>query len=346
MEFEGAHRIPNRDAVGFFYTIRRSPDEDPSRLAVLFSGTVMYISTEAFELPTYQDKTERFAVFAEAALGDFLDENGLPDHTPSGVSALQVECFSPHFQTWRDRAPASDDEIEAYLSTHVYWAWRFAQPGWELGPSDCLRLRRPLGFIRRLVTLGEGKDWVAEDRSTNGVWLTPLPSFLRQKREPTSMPPPGRATHDAAEDGNVTPSSPAEYVFVDEVRIADLKRANTSRYDVRKLIALCEELNQCYRAQCYHAVAALTRTLLNHVPPIFELNSFSEVANNYNGGKSFRECMQHLEGAARKIADLHLHSPIRKEEALPSRTQVNFAPELDLLLAEVVRLLGAPPPKP
>jgi hypothetical protein len=106
-----------------------------------------------------------------------------------------------------------------------------------------------------------------------------------------------------------------------------------------KLIALCEELNVTYRSQCYHAVAALVRALLDHVPPIFGGKSFSEVANTYAGAKSFKECMQRLDGAGRKIADAHLHTQIRASEVLPTRTQVNFSNEVDFLLAEIVRVL-------
>jgi hypothetical protein len=48
--------------------------------------------------------------------------------------------------------------------------------------------------------------------------------------------------------------------------------------------------------------------------------------------------MQNLDASARKIADLHLHGHIRKQEALPVPQQVNFAQGLDLLLAEIVRI--------
>jgi hypothetical protein len=88
------------------------------------------------------------------------------------------------------------------------------------------------------------------------------------------------------------------------------------------------------------AVAALTRALLDHVPPIFGVASFAEVANNYRGSKSFRESMQHLEKSARNIGDAHLHTQIRRRETLPSATQVNFGNDLDVLLAEIVRLLS------
>jgi hypothetical protein len=84
----------------------------------------------------------------------------------------------------------------------------------------------------------------------------------------------------------------------------------------------------------------LTRGLLDHVPPIFGRTSFVEVANNYNGGgKSFKDAMQHLENAARNVADAHLHLPIRKSETLPVAQQVNFASQLDMLLSEIIRTI-------
>jgi hypothetical protein len=48
--------------------------------------------------------------------------------------------------------------------------------------------------------------------------------------------------------------------------------------------------------------------------------------------------MHHLENAARKVADAHLHMPIRNSETLPAPQQVNFSPQLDVLLSEIVRI--------
>ena len=89
----------------------------------------------------------------------------------------------------------------------------------------------------------------------------------------------------------------------------------------------------------YFATAMLTRGLLDHVPPLFGTNTFSQVANNYGGGgRSFKDTMHHLENAARKVADAHLHMPIRRSETLPTAQQVHFASQLDVLLAEIVRI--------
>lgn len=128
-------------------------------------------------------------------------------------------------------------------------------------------------------------------------------------------------------------------VYIDSKRIAELRTLGTARFDVSKLIRLCEELNLCLNSDCYFSMIMLTRSIIDHVPPIFDCSKFPEVANNYAGPKSFRESMQHLENSSRKIADQHLHCQIRKSETIPTFTQVNFSNDLDVLLAEIVRLL-------
>jgi hypothetical protein len=124
-----------------------------------------------------------------------------------------------------------------------------------------------------------------------------------------------------------------------DTRLTELRALSSDQFDFKKLIRLCEEINTAYSDGCYFGTAMLTRGLLDHVPPIFGKSSFSEVANNYSGGgRSFKEAIHHLENAARKVADAHLHMPIRKSETLPVAQQVNFAAQLDVLLSEIVRI--------
>ena len=130
-----------------------------------------------------------------------------------------------------------------------------------------------------------------------------------------------------------------EFTYVDTGRIGELRGLSSRQFDLARLIRFCEELNVCYRHECYFAVATLTRAFLDHIPPIFRATNFSQVASNYPGTKSFKDSMQHLENSSRKIADAHLHSQIRKKETLPNKTQVNFSNDLDVLLAEIVRIL-------
>lgn len=74
----------------------------------------------------------------------------------------------------------------------------------------------------------------------------------------------------------------------------------------------------------------------------FNSVKFTEVANSYGGAKSFKDSMLNLENSSRKIADQHLHTQVRKSETLPTVRQVDFSNDLDVLLAEIVRVLKRP----
>jgi hypothetical protein len=136
-----------------------------------------------------------------------------------------------------------------------------------------------------------------------------------------------------------SPAEPLPYRFIDRTRLDQIKAVDSKQFDLVKVARLCEEMDFCFRNECHFAVAALTRALLDHVPPIFGMKTFAEVANNYSGSRSFKESMRHLELSARNIGDAHLHTQVRAKESLPTATQVNFANDIDVLLSEIVRIL-------
>ena len=127
-------------------------------------------------------------------------------------------------------------------------------------------------------------------------------------------------------------------LFVDNTRIEELKGIKSNKYDLIKLIRFCEELNIAYSYDCYLTTVIIVRSIIDHVPPIFEKNTFSEVVNN-TGSKSFKESMKILNDTSRKIADSYLHTHIRKKEVLPNVIQVDFSHNLDVLLGEIYRIL-------
>lgn len=133
--------------------------------------------------------------------------------------------------------------------------------------------------------------------------------------------------------------------YVDPERIAELQRIQGQTWDYSKLIQLCGELNIASEHECHYAMAMLVRAITDHVPPLFKVGSFKQVVANYNGSRSFKDAMAHLDTGLRKIADGILHEQIRRREAMPNATQVNFSQTLDLLLAEVIRTveLAGPP---
>ena len=62
--------------------------------------------------------------------------------------------------------------------------------------------------------------------------------------------------------------------FVDLDRIEELKEVTSTKFDLKKLIKYCEELNLCYETEAYLSVAMLTRALIDHIPPIFGADNF------------------------------------------------------------------------
>lgn len=126
--------------------------------------------------------------------------------------------------------------------------------------------------------------------------------------------------------------------YIAPERIQQLRDLQQSSFDFTRLIRLCEELNGCMSQDYYIAAAMLTRAILDHVPPIFDATSFSQTIGQH-GTRSFKEAMQKLDDAVRKIADGHLHTLIRQREVLPTRQQVDVGTLLDVLLAEIVRIL-------
>lgn len=127
--------------------------------------------------------------------------------------------------------------------------------------------------------------------------------------------------------------------YVNLERLENLKRIKNLKYDLTRFVRMCEEINSSYDENNFLSVCMLLRAMLDHIPPIFECNTFTEIANNYAGSKSFKENMKRLSESSRKIADMYLHVQIRSKETLPNNTQIDFSNELDVLIAEIIRIL-------
>ncbi len=138
---------------------------------------------------------------------------------------------------------------------------------------------------------------------------------------------------------SITKDRRATKISKDKWRLKSaLKKKKEGAFDLSRLVQMLIELDHAASLDNCISVGLIVRAILDHVPPIFGVNSFAEIANNYNGTKSFKASMLHLENSSRKIADAYLHTKIRQRESLPNRTQVNFSNDLDVLLAEIVRI--------
>jgi hypothetical protein len=271
VEFEGVDRILNRDAVGYYYTIQRSPEEPKSRVAVLFSGTVLYVNTDAFDLPLVENKEMRFSIFAEAAIGDYLDDRGLPESTAGSASATKIECFSDHFKQWADRRPASDEEIEDYLAAHLLWAWRFDHESWEVSLSDCLRLRRSLKFIGRLIRLGQDVQWNVTERPPHSILVAPVPAFVRKLRDVSRGQRPKRSPEDPQKSTDASGERSA-HSLATEYDVA-LSFAGENRDYVERVAAKLKELGVRVFYDKFEEVELWGKNLADHLGRVYASGS-------------------------------------------------------------------------
>lgn len=123
--------------------------------------------------------------------------------------------------------------------------------------------------------------------------------------------------------------------FIAPEVMATLRSAAPTKFDLKKLIGFCEELDDAYRRGNFLSSILLIRAVMNHVPPVFGQSTFAAVAAN--AGRSVKPMLEKLEKEARPIADLHTHILMRPREFLPSRNQVEpYKGSFELLLQEVI----------
>jgi hypothetical protein len=123
--------------------------------------------------------------------------------------------------------------------------------------------------------------------------------------------------------------------YVNPARIIGLEEIADNKFDLRKLIALCKELNHASENESFYSVVMLVRSIIDHVPPIFGFNTFNEVSNSAT--KGYKENFLTLNNSVRKIADRYLHSTIQSYEDVPNENQVDCRRELDILLGEILK---------
>lgn len=127
--------------------------------------------------------------------------------------------------------------------------------------------------------------------------------------------------------------------YIAESRIEQLRRIQNPKFHLGKLIVLLEELNFNMAQNNLISAAFLTRTILNHVPPIFGEKTFSAIVDHGKIGLSKKKVFRNLNETHRNIADYHLHTPISGQDTLPTFQQVECKASLDFLLEEIIHAL-------
>jgi hypothetical protein len=136
------------------------------------------------------------------------------------------------------------------------------------------------------------------------------------------------------------PSSPKTYI---DVRLLEELEGlgKACPWSLDKLLHLARELNANHTADQPYACHMLLRAILDHVPPAFGYERFTQVVSNHSWGATDSRYMKKLI-ESRNASDDVLHRQIRKNlsrigmDDLPPRAYVNA------LLQELLTLLSAP----
>lgn len=190
--------------------------------------------------------------------------------------------------------------------------WGWISGGTSPDQNWSFALSRDVRRFSRVQTLDDYRavheSWVKE---TQPRILTTAPELT----EPEQLP-----------DGTL----PANGSYVDRAVVAAIEaKQATSVWKCDKLLQLIAELNDNYERQNGHAAHAMLRAVLDHVPPVFGLTDFAQVANNYGWSRTDNAYVKRLL-EAKLQGDEALHKTISRRSGLmlsiadlPPRRQVN-----------------------
>lgn len=176
-----------------------------------------------------------------------------------------------------------------------------------------------------------GSGYGTKSQMVNTVFIKPFINRIDSLREDII------SGHFEAIYTNQNREKPVNTLYVSVERINEIEKISDA-LDYNKLVMLLKELNSAYENKLYFSVGFLIRAIIDHVPPVFGCKSFAEIANNYQGTKSFKEAMKGLNDQIRKVTDSYLHTQIREKEVLPVEQQIEARSSIDLLLSEIIRV--------
>lgn len=146
------------------------------------------------------------------------------------------------------------------------------------------------------------------------------------------------AVKERSEDPGYAATAAANGAFLDKDVLLKLRAVESPRLDPRKLIKMCEELNEAYARANYISAVLLLRAIINHVPPIFGAETFASVVAQ--SGRSVKAILSRLNDESRPIADLHTHNLMKGEEHLPTRNQIEpYKASFEVLIHEILSQL-------
>lgn len=168
--------------------------------------------------------------------------------------------------------------------------------------------------------------WPRHERSRRYTVLGTLISLSAQGEHPSSDRP------QKDEPSDHTPA------FISPETIDSLRRAQSTEFDLSRLVKYCEEINTNFGLGNYSSVVFLSRAIVDHCPPIFHQSNFQSVIAHAKGG-SFKDIARRLDESLKRIANHHIHKQIGRTEVLPTAQEIDFSKELNFLLGRILENL-------
>ncbi|WP_129306566.1 hypothetical protein [Streptomyces sp. L2] len=129
--------------------------------------------------------------------------------------------------------------------------------------------------------------------------------------------------------------------YVDLALLDDLEQAAAgTKWKVHKLIALCQGLNDAYKAGNPYVCAAMIRAVMDHIPPVFGQPDFKQVASQHTF-KMKQTDKAHAQFLAnyKTIGDDVMHRPIGLSVPVITMDDIPTPIRLNAVLREMVTLL-------
>ncbi|MDX3354822.1 hypothetical protein PV703_16220 [Streptomyces sp. ME01-24h] len=133
--------------------------------------------------------------------------------------------------------------------------------------------------------------------------------------------------------------APEPELYVDPRHIENWEQAAAAtKWDVSRLSALTDDLNANYAQERPYSCLMLIRAIMDHIPPLFGHNLFSQVASQFPGTRTDKAYVKAL-GDNRLLGDDVLHRHIGEQLPRITMHEVPARIFLDALLRGVVTVL-------
>lgn len=232
----------------------------------------------------------------------------------------------------------SDEALESQVLAPYFEGRAIVGDGMITKVSDIAQIQIILteqlsGKLPRRALTAEGFVYVGNDtwRSVIGNGTDVTNEFINGA--------PGRPAVEAIEQEHQPLPAQVGAPYVDAKVVEAIRtKDGQGQFDVTKLFALVNELNDNYASRHTYASHALLRAVFDHVPPAFGYANFREVANNYPWKPTDKRYMKKL-ADFRDQADDALHRPISAKADLLSFDDMPASVCVDRLLQECAERL-------